>query len=100
MGVCETPRQTEISEFDVAVCCDEQIVGLDIAVEHEVFVAEPHGAGEHAHPGFDVGSAVADVVGVSDEHFQVAEGEVFEDEVEVLVFRGEDGEEGDDVWVV
>lgn len=63
-------------------------------------MAEPHGAGEHAHPGFDVGGTVADIVGVADEHFEIAEGEVFEHQVEVLVFGGEDGEERDDVWVL
>lgn len=100
MGVGEAPRETEIGKLDLAVGGDEQVVGLDIAVQDEVLVAEPHGAGEHAHPGLDVCGAVADVVGVADEHFEVAEREVLEHQVEVLVLGGEDGEERDDVWVL
>ena len=98
-GVGEAPGETEIGELDVAVGGDEQVVGLDIAVEDEVLVTEPDGAGEHAHPGLDVCGAVADLVGVLDEHLEIAEGQVFENEVEVLVLGGEDGEEGDDVGV-
>jgi hypothetical protein len=40
-----------------------------------------------------------DVFAVFDEHFEVAEGQVFEDEIEILVLGGEDGEEGDYVRV-
>lgn len=63
-------------------------------------MAEPHGAGEHSHPGFDVGGTVADIIGVADEHFEIAEGQVLEHQVEVLVLGGEDGEQRDDVWVL
>ncbi|KAI9158770.1 Aspartate kinase FUB3 [Paramyrothecium foliicola] len=99
VGVGEAAGQTEIGELDLAVRGDEQVVGLDIAVQDETLVAEPDGAGEHAHPGLDVGGAVADVVGVADEHLEVAEGQVLEHEVEVLVLGGEDAEQGDDVGV-
>ncbi|CAI0642138.1 unnamed protein product [Colletotrichum noveboracense] len=93
----EASRETEISKLDLAVGSDQQVVGLDIAMQHEVLVAEPDGAGEHTHPGLDICGTVADVGSVFDEHLEVAKREVFEDEVEVLVFGGEDGEEGDDV---
>lgn len=85
MGVGEASRKTEIGKLDFAVGGDEQVVGLDIAMQDKVLVAEPHGAGEHAHPGFDVGGTVAHVVGVADEHFEIAEGQVLEHQVEVLV---------------
>lgn len=98
--VGEAARQAKVGELDVAVGGDEQVVGLDVAVQDEVLVAEPHGAGEHAHPGLDVGGAVAHAVRVADEHFQVAERQVLEHQVEVLVLGGEDGQEGDDVGVV
>lgn len=100
MDVAEAARETEIGELDLAVGGDEQVVGLDVAVQDEVLVAEPDGADEHAHPGLDVGGSVVHVGGVSDEHLQVAKGKVLEDQVDVLVFGGEDGLEGDDVGVV
>lgn len=100
MGVGEAPRKTEIGKLDLAVGGDEQVVGLDIAVQDKVLVAEPHCASEHAHPGLDVCGAVADVVGVADEHFEVAEREVLEHQIEVLVLGGEDGEQRDDVWML
>ena len=100
VGVGEAAGETEIGKLDLAVGGDEQVVGLDIAVEDEALVAEPDGPGQHAHPGLDVGGAVADDVGVSDEHLEVAEGEELEHEVEVLVLGGEDGEERDDVGVL
>lgn len=91
--------ETEIGQFDLAVGGDEQVVGLDIAVQDVVLVAEPDGATEHAHPGFDVGRAVADAFIVADKHFQVAEGQVLEDQADVLVLGREDGQEGDDIGV-
>lgn len=99
VGVGEAAGEAKVCELDVAVGGDEKVVGLDVAVEHEVLVAEPDGAREHAHPGLDVGGAVAHAVRVADEHLEVAEGQVLEDEVEVLVLGGEDAEEGDDVGV-
>lgn len=99
MGVGEAAGEAEVGELDLAVGGDEAVVGLDVAVEHVVLVAEPDGAGEHAHPGLDVGGAVADAVRVADEALEVAEGEELEHEVEVLVLGGEDVEEGDDVGV-
>lgn len=99
-GVGEGASEAKIGELDFAVGGDEKIVRLDVAVQDEVEVAEPDSSGEHPHPGFDVRRAVADFVGIADEHLEVPEGEVLEDEVEVLVFGGEDGEEADDVLVV
>lgn len=72
-------RETKISKLNLAVSGDEQVVWLDITVQDKVLVAEPHGAGEHAHPGLDVSRAVADVFRVADEHLKVAAGEVLED---------------------
>lgn len=97
--VGEAAGETEIGQLDLAVGGDEQVVGLDVAVEDEALVAEPDGAGQHAHPGLDVGGTVADIVRVADEHLEVAEGEELEHQVEVLVLGGEDGEQGDDVGV-
>ncbi|EGY17724.1 F-box protein pof6 [Verticillium dahliae VdLs.17] len=99
-GIGEGAGETEIGELDVAVGGDEQVVGLDVAVQDKVLVAEPDGAAEHAHPGLDVGGAVAHIVRVLDEHLEVAEGQVLEHEVEVLVLGGKDGEQRDDVGVL
>ncbi|PMB67938.1 hypothetical protein BM221_006113 [Beauveria bassiana] len=97
--VGEAARKAEIGKLDLAVGGNEQIVGLDVAVQHKGLVAEPHGAGQHAHPGLDVGGAVAHVVGVADQHLQVAEGQELEHQVEILVLGREDGQERDDVGV-
>lgn len=94
-GSCET----EIAQLHLAVGGDQQVVGLDVAVQHEVLVAEPDGAGQHAHPGFDVRCSVAHALRVFDEHLEVPEREEFEDQIEVLVLGREDREQGDDVGV-
>jgi len=99
MRISEASRKTKISKLDFAVLSDQQVVWLDITMENKVLVTEPDSAGQHAHPGFDVCSTVTDGFGIADEHFQVASGQVLENEVEVLVFGGEDGEERDDVWM-
>lgn len=67
-------------------------------MQNEVFVTEPYRLAEHVGPGLDIGAAVGDGF-VAPEAFEVAEGEVFEDEREVLVFGGEYGMEFDDIWV-
>lgn len=95
----EGAGETEIGELDLAIGGDQQVVGLDVAVQDEVLVAEPDGAREHAHPGLDVGGAVAHALDVADQHLEVAEREVLEHEVEVLVARREDRVQGDDVGV-
>lgn len=92
-------RETEIRELDLAVGGDEQVVGLDVAVQDKGLVAEPDGARQHAHPGLDVGRAVSHIVRVADQHLQVAKGQELEHQVQVLVLGGEDGQERDDVGV-
>ena len=90
-GIGKAPGEPEIGQLDLAVRRDQQVVGLDVAVQHEVGVAEPDGPTQHAHPGLDVREAVRDVRRVLDELLEVAEGKVFEHEVEVLVLGAEDG---------
>lgn len=85
MGIREAPCETEISKLDLAVGGNQQVVWLDIAMQHKVLMAEPHGPRQHAHPRLDVCGTVRDTIGVADEHLQVAEGQIFEDEIEVLV---------------
>ena len=96
--VGEGAGEAEVGEFDLPVGGDEEVVGFDVAVEDGVGVDVEDRAEEHAHPGFDVGRAVGDG-GIFDEFFQIAVREVFDDHVDVLVFGGEDVEEGDDGWV-
>ena len=95
LGFGEGAGEAEVGEFDFAFGGDEEVVGFDVAVEDGVGVDVEYCAEEHAHPGFDVGGAVGDG-GVFDEFFQVAVREVLDDHVDVLVFGGEDVEEGDD----
>lgn len=90
--VCEGAGEAEIGELDGAVGGDEQVVAFYVAVQDGVCVAEPDGSGEHAGPGFYVAGAVGDGLGFP-ESFEVAEGEVLEDERDVLVLCGEDGVE-------
>lgn len=63
-------------------------------------MAEPDGTREHSHPGLNIGSTVTDAIDVADELFEIAEREVFEDEVEVLIAGREDGQQGDNVWML
>ncbi|CAF3447191.1 unnamed protein product [Fusarium graminearum] len=72
MGVGEAARKTKIGKLNLAVIRDQQVVWLDITMEHKVFVAEPDSTSEHAHPSLDICSTVADGFGIADEHFQVA----------------------------
>ena len=95
LGVGEGAGEAEVGEFDFAFGGDEEVVGFDVAVEDGVGVDVEDGAEEHAHPGFDVGGTVGDG-GVFYEFFEVAVWEVLDDHVDVLVFGGEDVEEGDD----
>lgn len=97
--VGEAARQTKIGQLHLTVGCDQQVVGLDIAVQHVVLVAEPDGTTQHTHPRLDIGRTVPDALVVTDEHFEIAEGEVLEDKTDVLVLGREDGQEGDDVGV-
>ena len=96
VGTGEGAREAEVGELDLAVGGDEEVVGLDVAVQDEVLVAEVDGPPHHAHPGFDVGRAVGDAVFGRDEDFEVAAGEEFDHHVDVLVFGGEDVVERDD----
>lgn len=63
-------------------------------------MTKPDCTHKHAHPGLDVGCTITDLVGISNELFQVTKGKVFQDEVEVLISGGEDGEKGYDVRVL
>lgn len=99
IGIGEGAGKTEISQFDLAVGGNEQVVGLDIAVQNVILVAEPDGPHQHAHPCLDVGRSVTDALLVADKHFQVAKGEVLQDEADVLILCREDREQGDDVGV-
>lgn len=99
VGVCKAAGETEISEFDGVVGGDDDVVGFDVAVEDEVFVEPPHRLAEHVGPGLDVRSTIRDAF-VFPDVLELAAGEVFENEVDVFVFRGEDGDELDEVGVV
>ena len=63
-----------------------------------VLMAEPDCLRQHSDPSLDISGTVTYIF-VLPELFEVAEGEVLEDEGEVLLFCGEDGVEADDVWV-
>lgn len=76
--ICKGARETEIREFDLAVCGYEEIVGFYIAVQDEIGMAEIDRAREHAHPSFDVRSSVSDIIVVFNELFEVSEGEIFQ----------------------
>ena len=95
--VLEAGGETEVCELHLAVCRDQQVVRLDVAVQHEVLVAEPHCAAQHAHPRFDVGHAVVHASLSSDQHLQVAERKELQHEVQVLAPRAEHRQEADDV---
>ena len=88
-------REAEIRQLDLAVGGDQEVVGLDVTVQHEVRVAEIDRSTQHSHPGLDVGSAVGDGT-VLDELFEITVGEVLDDHVDSLVLCGEDVEEADD----
>ena len=96
--VRERARETEIRELERPVRGYEQVVPLDVAVQDEVLVAEPHGLREHAGPALDVGARVRYAL-VLPEALQVAEGQVLEHDVDVLVLVAVYGVELDDVWV-
>jgi len=59
-------------------------------MEDEVLVTEPNGAAQHAHPSFDVAGVIVDVVGILDQLQQISLGQLFEDEIEILVLCGKD----------
>lgn len=97
--VGEGAGKTKISQLDLAIGGNQQVVGLYIAMQYKVLVTEPDGANQHAHPCLDISRSVADALMVADEHLQVAEREVLEDETDILILRGENGQKRDDVGV-
>jgi hypothetical protein len=89
--VGKATSQTKIGKLDLAIGGYQQVVWLDIAMQDKVLVAEPDGAGQHGHPGFDIAGAVVDC-GVLNQFHKITLGQLFKDKVQVLVLGREDGE--------
>ena len=102
-GDAEGAREAEIREFQLPLVVDEQVLGLEVAVQDAVFVAEGYAAQELPHEAFDgagfEGAARAAVGRVVAVHvlFEVFV-HVLEDEHE-FVFGVDDVVEGDDVFM-
>ena len=98
-GDAERAGQTKIREFQLALDVDEEVLGLEVAVQDAVFVAEGDALEELVHEGFD-GDVVELAAGAPAVHvfFEVFV-HVFEDEHE-FVFRVDDVVQGDDVFVL
>lgn len=62
-------------------------------------MTKPHCTTDHSHPCFYVCHAVVNVFMVFDEHFQIAKCNVFEHDIDVLIFGGVDGSKSDNIWV-
>jgi hypothetical protein len=91
----ETPREPEIRQLDLPIRGDQEVVRLDVSMQHEVRVAEVDRSAEHAHPGLHVRGAVG-YASVFDQLFEVAVGEILDHHVDGFVFGGEDVKEADD----
>ena len=52
-GDAERPRQPEICELELALCVDEQVLRLQVAVQYTVVVAEGDTAQQLLHEGLD-----------------------------------------------
>lgn len=91
------PRETEIRQFDLPIRCDQQVVRLDIPMQHGVLMTEPDGPTQHAHPRLDIRRSVPHPLRILDQHLQITQWQEFQHEVQVLVFGAEDAVQRDDV---
>ena len=81
----EDAREAEVRELQRAVGRDEQVVGLQVAVQHPALVAVRHGAQGHLHVALDLGGAQRQKL-VLDHRLQVALA-ALEHEVQVALVR-------------
>lgn len=122
MGVCaegdaEGAGKTEIGKLQVAILVDQQVLGLQVSVEHAVRVAELDAVAELAHELLDDGGAQAQVrqlptsalgqrlasatIGYGQGLHVLLEVEIeeFEDEVQLVAIGVDDVEQADDVGI-
>jgi hypothetical protein len=76
------PREPKVGNLELPVRGDEEVVRLQVAVQHEAAVAELEPAQGHRHPALRV-RGEEDERAVFDDHLEVAVEEL-EHEVEVL----------------
>lgn len=95
----EGASEAEICEFELSTCIDQEVLGLEIAVQDAVLVAEVDPTEELLHKGFDGGGVELAAVAARVHVFLQIFVHVFKDQHE-LVFRVDDIVEGDNVFVL